>query len=184
MHMDFHSWLQSERDYLLRFALARLNDRDKAEDAVQETFLAALKGETQFAGRSSQRTWLTGILKHKIADLLRRDYREPNVSTLMGDEDTTDNDIGESLPAGNWSDPLLHVERKQFLRRLHSSLEKLPDKQKHAFVLRDLHDRDSDEICRALGVTSGNLWILLFRARASLRKSLEEGGGFALGTGY
>jgi RNA polymerase sigma-70 factor, ECF subfamily len=69
--------LERHRSYLLRFALLQLRDHGAAEDAVQETLLAALQGSAGFGGRSAVRTWLVGILKHKIVDHLRRASREP-----------------------------------------------------------------------------------------------------------
>src|SRR5207302_2162297 len=68
---DFRTSVERERPYLLRYASLQLRDRHTAEDAVQETLLAALAGEGAFAGRSNLRTWLTGILKHKIVDAIR-----------------------------------------------------------------------------------------------------------------
>lgn len=81
-----HDWLTEHGDYLYRFALARLRDQHQAQDVVQETFMAAIKSDT-FAGQSSPRTWLTGILKHKIIDLMRKSHQETNVSALLSDED-------------------------------------------------------------------------------------------------
>jgi len=74
---DFRTQLERQRPYLLRFAALQLRDPNAAEDAVQETLVAALVGEANFAGRSNLRTWLTGILKHKIIDSIRRAAREP-----------------------------------------------------------------------------------------------------------
>ena len=95
---NFRSRVEGERDYLLRYASLQLRDPHAAEDAVQETLLAALAGEASFAGRSNLRTWLTGILKHKIIDAIRRLSRE---STTMDLEDL------DALFAedGHWVDP-------------------------------------------------------------------------------
>ena len=179
--------IQAEHAYLLRFARARLRDHHSAEDLAQETLLAALKGAPRFEQRSSLRTWLTGILKHKIIDLQRRGGRELNISALLDDSEfpdvdsLVDDDSRGTWPAAEWGDPVDQLERKQFLRCLHACLEKLPPNQQRAFVLREMLDRDSDEICRMLGVTTGNLWVMLHRARAALRQSLAESHGFALG---
>ena len=71
-----NDWLNEHGDYLYRFALTRLRDQHLAEDAVQETLLAAIKNSAGFTGKSVARTWLTGILKHKIIDIMRRAQRE------------------------------------------------------------------------------------------------------------
>src|SRR5687768_15079156 len=87
MKTDFRSRVEAERPYLLRYATLQLRDAAAAEDAVQETLLAALAGEANFAGRSNLRTWLTGILKHKIVDSIRRQARErPAADLESGDE--------------------------------------------------------------------------------------------------
>src|SRR5262245_43042551 len=69
-------WLEAHADYLFHFAVGQVRDAGVAEDLVQDTFLAALKARNGYAGKSSERTWLTGILRHKIYDHLRRTCRE------------------------------------------------------------------------------------------------------------
>ena len=85
----------------MRFASLELRNREAAEDAVQETLLAALAAEKSFAGRSNLRTWLTGILKHKIVDALRRSTRERPTETELSTDDL------DSLfdASGHWRDP-------------------------------------------------------------------------------
>src|ERR1043165_4696868 len=78
-------WLDEHVDYLFGYAMFRLRDASAAEDAVQETLLAALQGHKEFAGRGSVRTWLTGVLKHKPADHFRRAGRETPLSQLEGE---------------------------------------------------------------------------------------------------
>ena len=73
---DPGKWLDDHGDYLFKYASFRLRDDTAAEDAVQETFLAALKAYERFEGRGSERTWLVGILKHKIIDHFRKASRE------------------------------------------------------------------------------------------------------------
>src|SRR5215831_4185186 len=98
MSNDFRSQIEAERAYLLRYASLQLRDRAAAEDAVQETLVAALAGEASFGGRSNLRTWLTGILKHKIVDTIRKSSRE---TPAGGDEEF------EALfdETGHWRDP-------------------------------------------------------------------------------
>ena len=75
-------WVDDHGDYLFKFALARLRDVARAEDMVQETFLAELKGGDKFAGRSAERSWLVGILKNKISDYFRKASRETSFTDL------------------------------------------------------------------------------------------------------
>src|SRR6185503_1374188 len=117
------SEVEQHRAYLMRYALLQLRDETAAEDAVQETLLAALKGDARFAGRSSVKTWLTGILKHKIIDHLRRLARErpladPDAEPDSRDDDVADATFGEDghwhhFPS-DWGTPEASLESKQF----------------------------------------------------------------------
>jgi len=172
-----HEWLNAHGDYLYRFALARLRDAHLAEDAVQETFLAAIKNPN-FAAQSSPRTWLTGILKHKIIDTMRKGQREIAVTDLTDDEDA---DMDEFFNAsGHWAEkpiawnmPSDALEQKQFLGILQNCMDKLPKKLAALFLMRDVHETDNEEICKELQITATNAWVMLYRARMSLRKCLE-----------
>ena len=175
---NINDWLSDHGDYLYRFALARLRDFHLAQDVVQETFLAAIKSPS-FAGPSSARTWLTGILKHKIIDLMRKKNRETVVSDLIEEsENYSADDFFDA--AGHWIDkpqewgmPEDALEQKQFLSVLQSCIEKLPPKLANLFTLRDVHETDNDEICKELNITPTNAWVMLYRARMGLRKCLE-----------
>ena len=174
---DFRSRVELERPYLLRFASLQLRDRQAAEDAVQDTLLAALAGEAGFAGRSNLRTWLTGILKHKIVDAIRRSARE---ATLLPPEaDTAEFDAlfdqtghWSAMPAA-WGDPDAALGQKQFFAALEECLSRLPAKTSEAFLLREHLGLETGEICKELGVTATHCWVLLYRARMALRECLE-----------
>jgi RNA polymerase sigma-70 factor (ECF subfamily) len=172
-----HSWLQEHSDYLYRFALARLRDPHQAEDVVQETFLAAIKSPN-FAEQSAPRTWLTGILKHKIIDVMRKSVREVAASDLMSDEDANMDEFFDD--AGHWAEkpqawdmPTDALEQKQFLGILQTCMEKLPAKSAQIFMLRDVQETDNEEICKELNISPTNAWVMLYRARLGLRKCLE-----------
>ena len=90
------SWVDSYGDFLYRFALSRVKDPSIAEDLVQETFLAALRARENFKRRSSGRTWLIAILKHKIVDHIRKKIREPSTDKIETLSDTADPDRGDS----------------------------------------------------------------------------------------
>src|SRR3989344_1683148 len=176
-------WLTEHGDYLYRFALAPLRDPHQAEDAVQETLLAAIQNQT-FEGKSAPRTWLTGILKHKIIDLMRRNSREQAMGDIAEDlpqdlpEDGGMDDFFDET--GHWADkpqswgkPEGELEQKQFLGILQQCMDKLPPKLASLFMMREVHESDNEEICKELDISSTNAWVMLYRARMGLRKCLE-----------
>jgi len=177
---DFASRCNAHRAYLLRVAVLQLRDNEVAEDVVQDTLLAALQGASGFSGRSSLKTWLTGILKHKIVDAIRRKSREPVLASL--DEETHIDDLDALFdesghwdnPPADWGDPETALSRQQFLQVMQSCLEKLPPNTARVFMMREVMDLDSDEICKELSITSTNLWVILYRARMALRQCLEQ----------
>jgi RNA polymerase sigma-70 factor (ECF subfamily) len=177
---DFASLVHTHRGYLLRVATLQLRDPDLAEDVVQETLLAALKGEGGFSGKSSVKTWLTGILKHKIVDAIRRKAREPVVSSIeeecqIDDFDTLFDDSGHwDNPPATWGDPEAQLSQSQFFDIVDFCLEKLPPNTARVFMMREVMELEGAEICKELRITSTNLWVILYRARVALRQCLEQ----------
>lgn len=175
---DPATWVDQYGDFLFRYALVRLGDRTIAEDLVQEVFLAALRDEKNFAGRSAERTWFVGILKHKIVDHLRRQGRERPVSAV-----NSSGELGEELfdKAGWWQVKPVHwsanpsevLEKKEFWEAFRHCLENLPQRLRTVFSLREMDALATDEVCESLKVTPGNLGVLLYRARMGLRRCLE-----------
>ncbi|HSH08724.1 MAG TPA: sigma-70 family RNA polymerase sigma factor [Burkholderiales bacterium] len=175
---DFRAQLEQQRPYLLRFAALQLRDPSAAEDVVQETLLAALAGEANFAGRSNLRTWLTGILKHKIIDSIRRAAREPRAGPELEDDAAFDdlfraNGHWKDRPSA-WDEPHGALEQKQFLGVLEQCLARLPEKTARVFMLREHLGLDTGEICKELDITPTYCWVLLYRARMALRLCLDE----------
>ncbi|HEY0907475.1 MAG TPA: sigma-70 family RNA polymerase sigma factor [Methylophilus sp.] len=177
MKSNPHDWLHEHGDYLYRFALARLRDPHQAEDVVQETLLAAIK-QSNFAEQSSPRTWLTGILKHKIIDCLRKQVREIPASALMAEADANMDEFFDD--SGHWAEkpqawdiPHDALQQKQFLQVLQDCMQRLPTKLAAIFSMRDVDEMDNAEICKALDITTTNAWVMLYRARMGLRKCLE-----------
>ena len=175
--MSFKEELEALRPYLLRYASLQLRNRDAAEDAVQETLLAALSAEAGFAGRSNLRTWATGILKHKIVDAIRRASRE---QPLEGEDDSADLDALFDA-RGHWHDhpdawpaPDGALQEKQFLAALQRCLDGLPARTAQAFLLREHMGLETAEICKELRITSTHCWVLLYRARMALRECLDK----------
>lgn len=147
------------RPKLLRFAMLRLQNREQAEDAVQETLLAALEGADRFTGASSLGTWVTGILKHKIGDCMRASGREVPI-----DMDH------EGLPG---SDPEEGLARSRFVEILERSLKRLPEAAARVFMMRAVMECDTDEICEQLAISRANCWVMMHRARSRLRDCPE-----------
>jgi RNA polymerase sigma-70 factor (ECF subfamily) len=151
---------------------------------VQETLLAALAG-SGFSGKSSLRTWLTGILKHKIVDAIRKKQREPTVASSFGDIDA-EMDIedfdalfnergGWDPKPGEWgASPEEALNQRQFLDVMDLCLEKLPPNTARVFMMREVMELETDEICKELTINANNLWVILYRARMALRLCLEQ----------
>jgi RNA polymerase sigma-70 factor (ECF subfamily) len=178
MPADFRSQVEGLRPYLLRFATLQLRDAAAAEDAVQEALLAALAGESNFAGRSNLRTWLTGILKHKIVDAIRRQSRERPAADLESGSDDGEVDAlfdrrghWEESPDA-WEQPEGALGQKQFLAALEACLRALPERTARVFMMREHLGMETSEICKELGVTSTHCWVMLHRARMALRLCL------------
>lgn len=169
------------RRYLIRIAQLQLRDADLAEDVVQETLVAALGARDGFSGRSSVKTWLTGILKHKIVDAIRQRQRQPVIAATFDDEadleafDPLFKDDGAwEAPPADWGDPENALARREFMDVMERCLERLPPNTARVFVMREVMELETDEICKELSITANNLWVILYRARMALRQCLEQ----------
>ena len=183
MNADRQSELNALRPDLLRFARLQLRDAGAAEDAVQETLLAALSGGGNFESRSSYKTWLIAILRNKIVDIIRSQSREVLASSLAGDEDG-DDALAETLfepnghwtveaRPGRWADPDASFEQQQFWRVFEACLDHLPANTARVFMMREILGLETGEICKETGISTSNCWVVLHRARMSLRRCLE-----------
>jgi len=174
-------WVDQYGDALFHYAYARVNDNGVAEDLVQETFLAAVKSQGRFRGRSSEKTWLIGILKHKLIDYYRKQKRLIFVQDSEGDPDGVaaffNAEGGWRVPPDHWrTNPGKAQEVKEFLDHFYRCLAGLPARTADAFVYREVEGMETREICRKLDITANNCWVLLYRARLLLRKCLEAFG--------
>ena len=168
------------RTYLLKFARLQLRNEAWAEDAVSETLLAALSKPQAFEQRSQLKTWLVGILKHKIIDALRHHRREVSSSTYPDNEqadpleDMAFRDDGHyaEKPA-DWGNPEQDLNSRQFFAILEACTEKLPAVQGRLFLMREWLELSSEDICKELSLTPTNLYVQLHRARLRLRECLE-----------
>jgi RNA polymerase sigma-70 factor (ECF subfamily) len=177
-------WLDEHGDYLYRFALARVGRPEAAEDLVQETLLAALQAAGRFAGRASERTWLTGILKNKLIDRLRQGGRTQTATDLGATDDWLDGLYDRTghwkAAPGRWgADPAEVLQRREFWEAFQCCLAGLPDRLRAVLSLRLLDEVPAGEVCQALAISPSNLWTLLHRARLRLWHCLD---GKGLGT--
>jgi len=176
---DPATWVDEHGDALFRYALLRVRERASAEDVVQETFLAAVKSKSEFQGGSEVRTWLIGILRHKIGDYFRKYGREVQVDGVDDADPVVDSWFDRKgfwlKPPKPWDvNPVELAQRKEFWLVLQGCMDALPGRAGEAFSLRVVNDTEADEVCKVLGITTTNLWVLLHRARARLRACLEE----------
>lgn len=175
---DISALLETLRPQLLRYAKLQLRNAAWAEDAVSETMLAALEKPEAFAGRAQPKTWLIGILKHKLIDQVRKHSRECSM--------TTDDDDGAAFEEAlfdqsghfrevpvEWGDPQAVIGQQQFIVVLDACVEKLPNQLGRVFLMREWMELETDEICKELSITPTNLWVMLHRARLRLRECLQ-----------
>ena len=179
--LDPARWLDQYGDYLYRYALMRVRDTAIAEDILQETLLAAFRSSQNHTGRSSERTWLVGIMKHKVVDYFRRNGRTTQLP-MDGDKD---NDFFEDSGQwrGHWredqaplswpADAADLLESRVFWETFDRCLSRLPSQIAIAFTLREIDGLSANEICEILQITPNNLCVMLHRGRAKLRHLLE-----------
>jgi RNA polymerase sigma-70 factor (TIGR02943 family) len=171
--------LAEHRTYLLRYARLQLRNDAWAEDAVSETLLAALSKPHSFGNRSQLKTWLVGILKHKVIDILRQRQREVSLATDDGDGSDELDALAFKADGhfmnepSDWGDPEQELNSRQFFAVLEACSEKLPPAMARVFLMREWLEMPSDEICKELQLTATNLYVQLHRARLRLRECLE-----------
>jgi RNA polymerase sigma-70 factor (TIGR02943 family) len=173
-------WVDDHGERLFRYALVRVRKTEIAEDLVQETLLAAVRGYEKFGGRSSERSWLCGILKNKIVDYFRKLGREVSFTDT---EFVADEFSEKFVSIGFWNhdkgpaewkpEPDEVAHRREFWRTMRDCLAKLPEKVRAVFTMREMDDISSKDICATLSISDSNLWLMLHRVRMALRECLE-----------
>jgi RNA polymerase sigma-70 factor (ECF subfamily) len=184
VQIDPASWVDQHGDYLFRYAVVRLRDESRAEDCVQDALLSAIQSMASYGGKSTERTWLTGILKHKIIDYFRKHSREVPL-------DPSETDLSEFDPlferddefVDHWHDSLSPriwrrspdeaLQENEFFGVLQGCMSKLPERVASVFALREMNGLDTDEICEILSLSSSNFWVMMHRARMALRRCIE-----------
>ncbi|HEY8929471.1 MAG TPA: sigma-70 family RNA polymerase sigma factor [Mucilaginibacter sp.] len=177
-----HEWVAAHADYLYGFAITRINDEEQARDLVQDTFLAALQKVGGFAGKSSERTWLTAILKNKIIDV----YRKKSSGLKTTDVKEAEEEQADFFDSndGHWinnngprefgiedKDQLVSREFESILKKC---LQKLPVLWMSVFTMKHIDEEPTETICTELKVTPANFWVIIHRAKVSLRACLQK----------
>jgi len=187
MHIHPEKWVGLYGDYLYNYAISRVNNVEQAYDLVQDTFLAALNAQSSFEGRSSEKTWLISILKRKIIDYYRKEGRKKEHKLI----DKNYHEGKEALPfhtegdmKGHWIDERTPadwkisadsaIENEELSEILKKCIELLPEKWNSVFVLRMVEELETEEVCKELGITASNLWVILHRSKLQLRDCVEK----------
>ena len=181
MLLNPHQWVSSHADYLYSFAITRINDEELARDLVQETFLAALQKTESFEGKSSERTWLTAILKNKIIDVYRKKSR--GIKTI-DNEEKENREVDFFEEDGHWKaehapkefgvEDKDHLVNKEFEHILQKCMQKLPVLWKAVFTMKHIDEEATETICTELKVTASNFWVIIHRAKLNLRACLQK----------
>jgi RNA polymerase sigma-70 factor (ECF subfamily) len=176
-----HKWVENHADYLYAYALSRIRDEEQARDLVQEVFLAALEKVDKFEGKSTERTWLTAILKNKIIDVYRKRSSGLVTTDIKAAEYEQEDFFYEE---GHWQkqhwpkafgvedhDPL---HNKEFNQVLQQCMQKLPALWLAVFTMKHMDDQSTEIICTELKVTSANFWVIIHRTKLNLRACLQK----------
>ena len=171
-------WVDEYGDYLYRYALSRLRSPAAAEEAVQESFLAAIRYRHQYSGAGAERAWLLGILKRKIIDSFRKRRRDERAVAYEDESDPTAQLFDQ---AGQWSNhvpwaelPEARLQSSELVGVVEDCLTHLPQGQADVFVLSVMEEMDSEDICRELDITPSNYWVRMHRARLGLAKCVSS----------
>jgi RNA polymerase sigma-70 factor (TIGR02943 family) len=175
-------WVSAHADYLYAFAITRINDEEQARDLVQDTFLAALEKVAGFEGKSSERTWLTAILRNKIIDVYRKKSSGlRNTELIVAEQeqaDFFDDQTGHWMPEHGPKEFGIedkdHLVNKEFEKILERCMAKLPMLWKAVFTMKHIDEEATDTICAELKVTASNFWVIIHRAKVNLRACLQK----------
>ena len=177
-NLDPKKWIDLYSDYLFNYTITRVNDREMAQDLVQETFLAGLKSLPNFKGEASERTWLISILKRKIIDHYRK------INSNKGKAEVRLTYTNDSETEGDWleeqvADPFYKtaedtLENTELGEAIFDCLSKLPEKQAEVFKMKNILGYDTETICNELNITASNLWVIIHRARTALADCMEK----------
>jgi RNA polymerase sigma-70 factor (ECF subfamily) len=180
LYPDPAIWLEQYGEYLYRYAYMQLKNESSAEDAVQEALMSAYKAREQFQGKASLKTWLMTILRNKVIDIIRKQQRDSLILMDSIEDDPIVNEhFGSSGIWSKWlnswgSNPEKLYEQNDFFKHLRKCLNSLPENLRQVFILKNVDDYSTEEICKDLDINANNVWVILYRARMRLRKCLDK----------
>jgi len=173
-----NKWIDKYADYLFNYAIVRVNNSDLAKDLVQETFFAGLKSAKNFQGKSTERTWLISILKRKVIDHYRK------INSKKGQAEVRMNFYADGENEGNWLEERVPqswdntaektMENEELRSQIDICIDNLPEKYAMVFRMKTIQEFETEEICKELGITASNLWVIIHRARTQLRRCMED----------
>ncbi|MFT6959212.1 MAG: RNA polymerase sigma-70 factor (TIGR02943 family) [Polaribacter sp.] len=176
--LNTNKWIDNYADYLYNYSISRVSNADLAKDLVQDTFFAGLKSAKNFQGKASERTWLVSILKRKIIDYYRKiNSKKGQAEVRMSFYDDGENEgswLEERVPQSWDNASEKKIENEELKNQLESCIQKLPEKYAIVFRMKTVQEFETEEICKELGITSSNLWVIIHRARTQLRKCMED----------
>lgn len=177
------AFLQDLRQQMIKFAFLQLSSLPQAEDVVQEALTSAFQHLDSFKGRAAFKTWVFSILKNKIIDVLRQKSRLVAMSELFKDEET-ELSVDELFDASGhwhkyeapqaWQSPEEMIEQSDFWIIFEACLDHLPAKYAQVFMMREVIELSSNEICSKLELSISNFNVLMYRSRTRLRECLEN----------
>jgi len=176
--IDTGQLVEEQSDYLLSFAMSKLQDLELAKDLVQDTFVSAITKLDSFENRSNIRTWLTSILNRKIIDHWRKAetrYTDP-VSSFFDQEGKNKHWL-EGKNADSVENIVDKISKDEVTLELYNCIEKLPEKWRGVIASKYLEEKVSDDICKEMEITSSNLWVIIHRAKLLLRDCLTKTAG-------
>ena len=176
--LNTNKWIDNYADYLYNYSISRINNSDLAKDLVQDTFFAGLKSAKNFQGKASERTWLVSILKRKIIDHYRKiNSKKGQAEVRMSFYEDGENEgswLEERVPQSWDNASEKKIENEELRNQLELCINKLPEKYAMVFRMKTIQEFETEEICKELGITSSNLWVIIHRARTQLRKCMED----------
>ncbi len=179
--LDPKRWVDQYADYLLRYAMFRLNDEALCEDLVQETFFSALKAKDSFRADSSEKTWLTSILRNKIIDEYRKKKQnfeaiedEEFYSTFFEETDNVHTHWNKGQFPQSWEPGVIdNMVTKEYYQALHHCISKLSSTQAAILQQKYFEEVSSEKICKEFNISKSNYWTMMHRVNIQLRKCLE-----------
>ncbi len=176
--LDPQNWIINYSDMLYAFTQKRVNNKEQAEDIVQDVFLSAWKAKESYNGVASEKTWLFTVCKNKIIDYYRKHSKASIVSMDNSEDDeyfSVDRHFkADLISKKDWDSSTSNIEKKEFYNILSLCKAKLKQLQQQVFAMKYLEDIDTDEICEVLGISNQNYWVLMHRAKIQLRTCLEK----------